>query len=148
MKKVFAILLALVMMLSVAALADNLEDSKAKFEEAVASLKTTDNHDLLAEGLIFEVPAAAGDAEALEELEDTNPDKWHFFEYLDWDTAEDSEFPASPADGCIGKHVICIVHGAHAWTTCYQDAFKAACDALGMTVEFYDPNWDVATQDA
>ena len=58
MKKVFAILLALVMMLSVAALADNLEDSKAKFEEAVATLKTTDNHDLLAEGLIFEVPAA------------------------------------------------------------------------------------------
>lgn len=148
MKKILAILVALIMMFSVAALADNLEDSKAKFDEAVANLKTTDNHDLLAEGLIFEVPEAAGTAEELEELEDTDINKWHFFEYLDWDTAEDAEFPASPADGCIGKHVICIVHGAHAWTTCYQDAFKQACDALGMTVDFYDPNWDVATQDA
>ena len=49
--------------LAVPALADNLEDSKAKFEEAVATLKTTDNHDLLAEGLIFEVPDAVGTAE-------------------------------------------------------------------------------------
>ena len=75
MKKILAILVALIMMLSVTALADNLEDSKAKFEEAVATLKTTDNHDLLAPGLTFEVPAAAGTAEELEELEDTNPDK-------------------------------------------------------------------------
>ena len=150
MKKTLAVLVALslVFALGVTAFADNLEDSKAKFDEAVATLMTTDNHPVLAEGLTFDVPEAAGTAEELEELEDTNPDKWHFYEYLDWDTEEDVEFPASPADGCIGKHIICIVHGAHAWTTCYQEAFQAACDALGMTVEFYDPNWDAATQDA
>ena len=149
MKKILALLIALLLVsMSCVALADNLEDSKAKFDEAVETLKTTDNHPLLAPGVTFDVPAAAGAAEELEKLDDTNPDKWHFYEYLDWNTDEDVEFPASPADGCIGKHIVCIVHGAHAWTTCYMDAFKAGCDALGMTVDFYDPNWDVATQDA
>ena len=147
MKKILGILLVLAVLLCNVALADNLADSKAMFDEAVATLMTTDNHPMLAEGLIFEVPAAVGTAEELEELEDANPDKWHFYEYLDWDTSADVEFPASPADGAKGKHVILIVHGAHAWTTCYSEAFQAACEAVGMTCDVYDPNWDQSTQD-
>ncbi|MBQ3575031.1 MAG: sugar ABC transporter substrate-binding protein, partial [Clostridia bacterium] len=116
MKKILSILVALVMLLCTVAFADNLEESKALFDAAVESVMTTDNHPMLAEGLTFEVPAAVGTADELEDLEDTNPDKWHFYEYLDWDTSADVEFPASPADGAKGKHVIAIVHGAHAWT--------------------------------
>jgi len=147
MKKILSILVVLAMLLCTVAFADNLEESKALFDAAVESVMTTDNHPMLAEGLTFEVPAAVGTADELEDLEDTNPDKWHFYEYLDWDTAGDVEFPASPADGAKGKHVIAIVHGAHAWTTCFEEAFKTACEAVGMTCEIYDPNWDQSTQD-
>ena len=80
-------------------------------------------------------------------LEDTDKAKWHYYEYLDWDTSADVTFPESPADGQKGKHIIVIVHGAHAWTTCYSEAMEAACEALGMTCDIYDPNWDQATQD-
>ena len=147
MKKILGILLVLAVLLCNVALADNLEDSKAMFDEAVATLMTTDNHPMLAPGVTFDVPAAVGTYEELEKLEDTNPDKWHYYEYLDWDTSADATFPESPADGAKGKHVICIVHGAHAWTTCYSEAFQAACEAVGMTCDIYDPNWDQSTQD-
>ena len=147
MKKILGILLVLAMLLCNVAFADNLEDSKAMFASAVETLMTTDNHYMLAEGLTFDVPAAVGTPEELEDLEDTNPDKWHFYEHLDWDTSADVEFPASPADGAKGKHVICILHGAHAWTTCFAEAFEAACEAVGMTCDLYDPNWDQSTQD-
>ena len=125
----------------------NLEESKALLEEAIATLKTTDNQDMMAAGNPADVPEAVGTPEELEVLEDTDVDKWHYMEYLDWDESEDAEFPASPADGQKGKHVILIVHGAHAWTTCYSEAFEAACEAVGMTCDVYDPNWDQSTQD-
>lgn len=128
-------------------MADNLSDSEALFEAALEEQKTTDGKPLLGEGNIFEVPEAAGTPEELEALDDGDPNKWHYYEYLDWDTSLDAEFPASPADGQKGKHIAVILHGAHAWTTCYQEAFQQACDALGMTVDFYDPNWDQSTQD-
>ena len=152
MKKYLGILLTLVMllgMLAVPASAEgNLDESKALLESAETTLMTTDNHNMMAAGTTFEVPAAAGTADELSKLEDTNPQKWHFYEYLDWNTANDATFPTSPADGQKGKHIILIVHGAHAWTTCYTDAFKAACEAVGMTCDVYDPNWDQSTQDA
>lgn len=125
----------------------NLEESKQLFDEAVSSLKTTDNHDMMEEGITFDVPEAKGTADELEKLDDTDPDKWHYYEYYDWDTSQDADFPESPADGQKGKHIILIVHGAHAWTTCYTEAFQECCDALGMTVDVYDPNWDQSTQD-
>ena len=118
MKKILGILLVMAVLLCNVALASNLDDSKAMFDEAVATLMTTDNHPMLAPGVTFDVPEAVGTYEELEKLEDTNPDKWHYYEYLDWDTSADATFPESPADGAKGKHVICIVHGAHAWTTC------------------------------
>lgn len=123
------------------------EESKELLQKAIDDLQTTDNHQLMAEGTTFEVPEAKGDAEELEKLDDSDSAKWHYYEYLDWDTNNDSEFPASPADGQKGKHVILIVHGAHAWTTCYQEAFEEACEAVGMTCDVYDPNWDQSTQD-
>ena len=63
--------------LTVPALADNLEDSKAKFEEAVQSVMTTDNHLMMEEGITFDIPEAQGTAEELEELDDSNSAKWH-----------------------------------------------------------------------
>lgn len=127
------------------------EAAQASYEKLLAaeeSLMTTDNHPMMAEGLSFDVPAVDGDAAALEELPEEDKNHWHYKEYLDWDQSADAQFPESPADGQEGKKVILIVHGAHAWTTCYTDAFKAACDAVGMTYEIYDPNWDQANQDS
>ncbi|MDD3217878.1 MAG: sugar ABC transporter substrate-binding protein [Lachnospiraceae bacterium] len=126
---------------------DNLAESKDMLTSAIDSVMTTDNHKMMDAGSTFDVPEAEGTAEELDKLDDSDSAKWHFYEYLDWDEAEDAEFPASPADGQNGKHVILIVHGAHAWTTCYQEAFEQACDAVGMTVDVYDPNWDQSTQD-
>ena len=125
----------------------NLDESKTLLQKAEDSVMTTDNHQMMAEGLTFDVPKATGTADELAKLDDTNADKWHYYEYLDWDTSKDATFPTSPADGQKGKHVILIVHGAHAWTTCYEDAFKQCCDAVGMTCDVYDPNWDQSTQD-
>lgn len=127
--------------------ADNLSDSEALLEAAIAEQKTTDGHPLLGEGNAFDVPEAVGTPEELEALDDSDSNKWHYYEYLDWDESLDAEFPASPADGQNGKHIILITHGAHAWTTCYTEAFQQACDAVGMTVDIYDPNWDQSTQD-
>ena len=127
------------------------EAAKASYEKLLAaeeSLMTTDNHPMMAEGLSFDVPAVDGDAAAMEELPETDKNHWHYKEYLDWDQSADAQFPESPADGQEGKKVILIVHGAHAWTTCYTEAFKAACDAVGMTYDIYDPNWDQANQDS
>ena len=126
---------------------DNLAESQKLLQDAIGSVKTTDNHDMMAAGTAAEVPKATATAKELEKLPDTDINKWHFYEYLDWDTSKDASFPKSPADGQKGKHVILIVHGAHAWTTCYQDAFKKCAEAVGMTVDIYDPNWDQSTQD-
>ena len=172
MKKLIALLLALVMVIGLVACgakapeaeapkadapaapeadapaaSSNLEESEKLLADAIANLMTTDNQPMLADPVITPVPEAAGTAEELEQLDDTDKAKWHYYEYLDWDTSADVEFPESPADGQKGKHIIVIVHGAHAWTTCYSEAMEAACEALGMTCDIYDPNWDVATQD-
>jgi len=125
----------------------NLEESTKLLADAIANLKTTDNHQMMADPVLFDVPQATGTADELAKLPDTDSNKWHYYEYLDWDKGADANLPASPADGQKGKHIILIVHGAHAWTTCYTDAFKAACDAVGMTCDVYDPNWDQSTQD-
>lgn len=127
---------------------DNLELSKEKLKKATETIMTTDNRLMMAAGKAFEVPKTDKSAEELEGLDDSVSEKWHYYEYLDWDTANDAEFPKSPADGQEGKHVILIVHGAHAWTTCYQEAFTKAAEAVGMTVDVYDPNWDISTQDS
>lgn len=127
--------------------ATNLKESIAMYDEAVANLTTTDNQPLMPEGVSVEVPEIDATPEELEKLDDTEIEKWHYMEYLDWDESQDAEFPESPADGSKGKHIILIVHGAHAWTTCYQEAFKQACEAVGMTYDIYDPNWDQSTQD-
>lgn len=131
----------------VAEVSSNLEESKALLADAIENLKTTDNQQMMAAGNAAEVPEAVGTAEELDALDDTDIDKWHYLEHLDWDQSEDAEFPASPADGQKGKHIILIVHGAHAWTTCYSEAFEEACEAVGMTCDIYDPNWDQSTQD-
>jgi len=177
MKKLIALLLALVMVLGLVACgtkeapkteekkedtsapteekkeetsagSDNLAESEKLLAEAIANVKTTDGHAMLADPLILDIPEAPGTPEECAELEDTDPNKWHYYEYLNWDKSQDAEFPVSPGDGQKGKHVIVIVHGAHAWTTAYMEAWEKACDALGMTVEFFDPNWDQATQDS
>ena len=69
-RRTMTILLAGVMAaaLAIPAAADNLEDSKAKFEEAVGSVMTTDNHLMMEEGITFDIPEVEGTADALEAL--------------------------------------------------------------------------------
>lgn len=128
------------------------EAAQASYEKLLAaeeSLMTTDGHQMMAEGLSFDIPEVDGDAEYCEaNYEESDANHWHYKEYLDWDQSNDATFPESPADGQDGKHIALIVHGAHAWTTCYVEAFEAACEAVGMTVDVYDPNWDQANQDS
>lgn len=154
-KKSLAILLAGVMVFGTAAIAsaeEVPEAAQASYEKLVAaeeSLMTTDNHLMMAEGLSFDVPEVDGDAEYVEEnYPETDAAHWHYKEYIDWDDSQDAAFPESPADGQDGKNVILIVHGAHAWTTCYTEAFQAACDAVGINLTVYDPNWDQGSQDS
>ena len=128
------------------------EAAKASYEkllEAEKTLMTTDNHPMMDAPLAFDVPEVDGDAAYCEDnYEETEAEHWHYKEYLDWDESLDAEFPESPADGQEGKEIVLIVHGAHAWTTCYTEAFEAACDAVGMKVTIYDPNWDQGNQDS
>ncbi|RAZ93915.1 sugar ABC transporter substrate-binding protein, partial [Klebsiella oxytoca] len=70
----------------------NLEESLALFDQAVASVMTTDGHPLLAPGVTFDVPEAEGTAEELDKLDDSQSAKWHFYEYLDWDESQDAQF--------------------------------------------------------
>ena len=65
MKKILGILLVMAVLLCNVALASNLDDSKAMFDEAVATLMTTDNHPMLAPGVTFDVPEAVGTYEEL-----------------------------------------------------------------------------------
>ena len=128
---------------------DAAKDSYDKLQEAEKTLKTTDDHLMMEAPLSFDVPKVDGDAAYCEDnYEETDANHWHYKEYLDWDEANDAKFPESPADGQEGKKVILIVHGAHAWTTCYTEAFQKACDAVGMEVTVYDPNWDQGNQDS
>lgn len=128
------------------------EAAQASYEKLLAaeeSLMTTDNHPMMAEGLSFDIPEIDGDAEYCEEnYDETDKNHWHYKEYIDWDDSADAAFPESPADGQEGKNIVLIVHGAHAWTTCYTEAFEACCEAVGMNVTVYDPNWDQGNQDS
>ena len=82
----------------------NLEESTKLLADAIANLKTTDNHQMMADPVLFDVPAATGTADELSKLPDTDSNKWHYYEYLDWDKSADAKLPASPADGQKGKH--------------------------------------------
>ena len=156
LKKSLAILMSGAMIFGTASMtfaeAEVPEAAQASYEKLVAaeeSLMTTDNHLMMAEGLSFDVPEVDGDAEYVEEnYDETQAEHWHYKEYIDWDQSQDATFPESPADGQDGKKVILIVHGAHAWTTCYTEAFQAACDAVGIDLTVYDPNWDQGSQDS
>ena len=72
----------------------------------------------------------------------------HYYdmEYAGWDTEKSANLPSSPGDGPEGKHVIVIVHGDHPWTTAYINGINLACEAYGMTADVLSPNWDVNVQ--
>lgn len=168
MKKTLAIVLALVLVVSLVACGnekpvtttetaaaqgetkteaadDNLTASKEKFDEAVKSMKTTDNQLLMPDPIEKSFPERPDDPE---KLPDDESGRYFDMEYVGWDATEKApEVPKSPADGSIGKSVIVIVHGDHAWTTAYERGFKNAGEALGMNIEVWSPNWDQAIQD-
>lgn len=122
---------------------DNLEASKVKFADAVDAEMTTDNQILMPEPILKEVPERPADPDS---LADDDAGKYFDMEYLtEGEKAEN--LPASPADGAIGKKVVVIVHGDHAWTTAYSKGYKQAGEALGMEIEVLSPNWDQAMQD-
>jgi len=120
-----------------------LEDSKAKMAEAIAAEKTTDNQTLMPEPIKKEIPERPADPDA---LADDDAGKYFDMEYLT-EGEKSPNLPESPNDGSIGKKVIVIVHGDHAWTTAYEKGYKQAGAALGMEIEVLSPNWDQAMQD-
>lgn len=124
---------------------DNLTASKALFTEAIKTAKTTDNQLLMPDPIEKAVPERPADPDS---LADNDAGKYFDMEYVSWDSANKSDkVPVSPADGCIGKKIIVIVHGDHAWTTAYTKGYQTACAALGMECEVWSPNWDQAMQD-
>ncbi len=124
---------------------DNLTASKAMYETAIKEAKSTDNQQLMPDPIEKPFPERPADPEALAEDESG---KYYDMEYVGWDAgAKAPNLPKSPADGAIGKKVIVIVHGDHAWTTANMNGWKKAAEALGMEVEILSPNWDKALQD-
>lgn len=114
-------------------------------DTAIADQKTTDNQQLMPDPIIKDFPPRPDDPES---LPDTDAGHYYDMEYVGWDAGVKSDkIPPSPGDGPTGKHVIVIVHGDHAWTTAYEKGMKQACEALGMTVDVWSPNWDPALQD-
>ena len=142
MKKRLAVLLCGAMLLGTGSVAFAEENTDAQATEAEAS-------DESAEEEAVEVPDAAKDSyDKLQEAEKTlktTDDHLMMEAPLSFDVPE---VDGDAAYGQEGKKVILIVHGAHAWTTCYTEAFQKACDAVGMEVTVYDPNWDQGNQDS
>lgn len=123
---------------------EDLAKSKEMWETAVKETKTTDNKPLMPDPIEKPFPDRPDDPAALPEDE-----AGHYYdqEYVGWDAGQKSDkLPKSPADGSIGKHIIVIVHGDHAWTNANMNGWEMAAKALGMTVEILSPNWDPALQ--
>jgi len=121
----------------------DLEASKAKMADAITGEKTTDNQTLMPDPITKAIPERPADPDS---LPDDDAGKYFDMEYLtEGDPA--SNLPESPADGSMGKKVVVIVHGDHAWTTAYEKGYKQAGEALGMEIEVLSPNWDQAMQD-
>ncbi|MEG2653043.1 MAG: sugar ABC transporter substrate-binding protein [Ruthenibacterium sp.] len=109
----------------------------------VSKVMSTDNQPLMKELAFKEFPTRPENVDALGE---DDAGKYYDMEYAGWDTVKSTNLPKSPADGSIGKHVIVIVHGDHPWTTAYSNGIKKACEAYGMTMDIWSPNWDVNVQ--
>lgn len=124
---------------------DNLAKSKEMWTKAVKEAKSTDNQLLMPDPIEKTFPERPADPTALGEDEAGH---YYDMEYVGWDAgAKDAKLPKSPGDGSIGKKVIVIVHGDHAWTNANMKGWEMAGDALGMEVEILSPNWDPALQD-
>lgn len=149
MKRIVSLILSILMLLATfagAALAetDNLAASIERWEKAVAETTSTDGQLLMPEPVAKEIPERPADPEALPE-----DDAGHYFdmEYVGFTAEQKSDMvPESPKDGCIGKHIIVIVHGDAAWTEANKRGWEKAVEALGMTCEIWSPNWDQTLQ--
>ncbi|MFP3090851.1 sugar ABC transporter substrate-binding protein [Treponema sp. TIM-1] len=119
---------------------DNLQKSLAL---DVSGVKSTDGQPLMPPLSPKQVPPRPADPNALPE---EDPLHWYDLEYAGWNAGAKINPAKSPANGSIGKHVIVIVHGDHAWTTAYMNGAKKAAAALGMTIDLWSPNYDVNVQ--
>ena len=119
---------------------DNLQKSLAL---DVSGVKSSDGQALMPPLSSKQVPQRPANPDALPE-----DDAGHYYdmEYAGWNAGAKINPAKSPANGCIGKHVIIIVHGDHPWTTAYMNGAKKAAQALGMTIDLWSPNWDVNVQ--
>ena len=71
---------------------------------------------------------------------------WYDMEHAGWDAVKSSNLPTSPGDGPEGKEIYVIVHGDHPWTTAYTNGINKACETFGIDVTVLSPNWDVNLQ--
>jgi ribose transport system substrate-binding protein len=157
MKKVMAIGLALLVSATMAwaagqqgaagggaaASSNNLQESLDLFNTAIKTVKSTDGQLLMPELSAGQAPARPANPDSLPE---TNAGHWYDMEWAGWGSGAKINPPVSPKTGSKGKHIIMIMHGAHPWTTACQNGAQKAADALGMTISFLDPNWDINVQ--
>ena len=120
----------------------NLEASLALMEASV-NVMSTDGQPLMPPLTVGQAPPRPDDPSA---LDDYDLLRWFDMEFAGLEPHEKVNIPPSPGDGSIGKHVIVIVHGDHPWTTAYENGARKAAEALGMTIDVWSPNWDVAMQ--
>ncbi len=108
----------------------------------VGDLVAMDNQPLLYEGFVKEFPARPDDPDSLPE---TDAGHYYDLEYAGWST-EKTNIPESPADGSIGKKVIMIIHGEHAYYSAYVRGCQTIADVYGIDFTVLWPNWDLTTQ--
>jgi ABC-type sugar transport system substrate-binding protein len=59
---------------------------------------------------------------------------WYDMEYAGWQGTKQN-LPASPKSGARGKHVVCLRHMDHPYTTAYTRGMQKVADAYGITLK-------------
>ncbi len=117
-------------------------DLSLELDDKVKNLKAVDGQPLFFDDFVKTFPERPADPLALPE---TDPLHWYDYEYAGWST-EKVNYPESPADGCIGKKIIMVIHGEHPYYTAYASGAQMMAANYQMELKILWPNWDLNTQ--
>lgn len=90
----------------------------------------------------FSVPARPDDPESYPQEDFRH---WYDKEYAQW-SIEKQPQPESPADGPIGKKVICNMPVTHPYHLAFRQGLKKIADLNDIQLEIYDTDWDSEAQ--
>ena len=112
------------------------EDKRRACEEGLAvdltGLKSDDGQPLiLIDDSPLTPPARPANPNALTEEDALY---WYDMEYAGWQGAKQN-LPVSPKSGAKGKHVVCLRHMDHPYTTAYTRGMQKVADAYGITLK-------------